>query len=374
VAEPTLSPRALGRTLLVRQHLVERTDWSVEAMVTHLVGLQAQEPRDPYLGLWSRLRRFEPADLEQLLLDHEAVRIVLMRGTIHLVMADDAFGLRPLVLPVLEKELARHSQFAPLLRDVDLGPVLDHARAFLAEPRPTKELREELGRRFPDLDPAALAYACRNHLALVQVPPRGLWTRSAQVTYATAEAWLPGRRPPELTLDEAVLRYLRAFGPATAADIAAWSRLTGLREVVERLRPELRTYRDASRRELLDVVDGAIADEDLEVPVRFLPEYDNALLAHADRSRVFDRALLTGLYADGEVGNGSVLVDGLVQATWRNDPRRSPQVVVTHQPKLSRRARAAVEAEAHRAIAYLAAGRADAEIALRPAENAGGPE
>jgi hypothetical protein len=396
VTAPELSRRQLGRTLLVRQHLVEPTDATVEAMTSHLVGLQAQQPRDPYLGLWSRLTTFEPADLEALLLGRSVVRIALMRSTIHLVTAADALGLRPLMAPVLEKELERHSEHAPRLRDVDLAPVLRHARAFLREPRSTTALRAELAARFPDHDPGALAYACRNHLALVQVPPRGLWQRSGQVTYATAEAWLDGRdappglsieepgqsieepglsiEEPGLSIEEVVARYLRAFGPASTADVAAWTRLTGLREVLERLRPELRTYRDEGGRELFDVADGTIAPEDLEVPVRFLPEYDNVLLSHADRARVIDRALLPGLYADGRVGNGSVLVDGLVQASWRYDRGRDPAVVVTHQARLGRAARDAVEAEAHRAAAYLVPGEAEATVALRPAENAGGPE
>ena len=299
-----------------------------------------------------------------------------MRGTIHLVTADDAFGLRPLVLPVLEKELARHSQYAPLLRDVDLAPVLDHARAFLAEPRSTKELRSELAERFPDLDPAALAYACRNHLALVQVPPRGLWTRSGQVTYATAEAWLAGRPPARA--------HPRRGGAPLPAGVRA-----GHRGRHRGLVAAHRTARGASSgcdpscaptatspaASCSTWPTGPSPDEDSRCRSASCPSTTTCCSSHADRSRVIDRALLAGpLRGRRASGNGSVLVDGLVQATWRYDPRRRPQVVVTHQPKLSRRDRAAVEAEAHRALAYLAPGIADAEVALRPAENAGGPE
>jgi hypothetical protein len=374
VAEPTLSRRVLGRTLLARQHLLERTDATPEALVAHLVGLQAQEPRDPYLALWSRLTHFAPEHLEQLLVTRRVVRLALLRSTVHLATADDAQGLRPLVAPVLDKELERHAEHAPQLSGVDLAPVLTHAAGYLTEPRSTRELRSELARRFPDLDPAALAYACRNRLVLVQVPPRGLWSVSGQVTYATAEAWLGDRAAPPITIDEAVLRYLRAFGPASNADVSTWSRLTGLRPVLERLRPQLRAYRDEAGRELLDVADGELVPEDIDAPVRFLPEYDNVLLSHADRSRVIDRSLLPGLHADGRVGNGSVLVDGLVQASWRYDRRRGPAVVVTHQPRLTGPARAAVEAEAERAIRYLSLDDPHADVQLRPPENAGGPE
>ena len=110
--------------------------------------------------------------------------------------------------------------------------------------------RATLARQFPDLDAAALAYACRNHLAFVQVPPRGIWGRSAQVTSTTAESWLGRPLAARPSIDDVVLRYLGAFGPATVADVATWSRLTGLREVVERLRPGLEAFRDERGREL----------------------------------------------------------------------------------------------------------------------------
>ena len=174
-----------------RQYLLERSPVPMRDAIVHLVGLQAQIPANPYVALWSRLADFDPESLSQLLLDRQVVRIVVMRGTLHLVTADDALLLRPLVQPVLDRELERHSEHAPKLRGVDLEPVLTFARTLLAEhPRSGSQLRRELAAAFPDLDAAALAYACRNHLALVQVPPRGLWRKSAQVTTTTAEAWL----------------------------------------------------------------------------------------------------------------------------------------------------------------------------------------
>ena len=186
-----LSPRALGRATLARQLLLERADMAPREAVAHLVGLQAQQPRDPYLALWSRLRGFDPDRLARLLVDREVVRVVVMRATIHLVTADDCLVLRPLAQPVLDAELARHRDYAPLLRGVDLEAVLAAARPVLAErPRTGPELRAALAERFPDHDPAALAYACRCLLALVQVPPRGVWGRTAQVTTTTAETWL----------------------------------------------------------------------------------------------------------------------------------------------------------------------------------------
>ena len=239
------------------------------------------------------------------------MRLPLMRATIHLVSAADCLALRPLVQPVLDAELARHPQYAPALRDVDLAPVMAVARELLAErPRTGPQLRAALAAQFPGADGAALAFACRNRLALVQVPPRGLWGRSAAVTTTTAEAWLGRPLDPAPSLENAVVRYLAAFGPATVADVSAWCRLTALRDVVERLRPRLRTFRDERGRELFDLPDAPRPDADTPAPPRFLPEYDNALLSHADRSRLYiDRARLSAV--SGPV-QGTVLSDGFV--------------------------------------------------------------
>ncbi len=334
-----LDARALGRATLARQLLLRRSPMSPLEAVRHLVGMQAQVPLNPYLGLWSRLDGFRPDELGQLLLDRQVVRIVVMRGTIHLVTADDCLLLRPLVQPVLDAELARHPDFGPALRGVDMAPVLDFARPLLAErPHTGRQLRAAMAERFPDLDAAALAYACRNHLAFVQVPPRGVWGRSAQVTSTTAEAWLGRPLVTDPSIDDVVLRYLGAFGPATVADVASWSRLTGLREVLERLRPGLRTFRDERGRELFDLPDAPRPDPDTPAPPRFLPEYDNLLLSHADRSRVIPAELRDrDLTAVGKI-QGSVLSDGFLCGVWRidtdnGDGRRHPR----HQPRRAAR-------------------------------------
>src|SRR3954452_22371389 len=102
--------------------LLERADATPLEAVERLVGLQAQVPLDPYTALWSRLRRFRPRALGDLLERREAVRMVVMRSTIHLVSAADCRTLRPLVQPVIDAELARHPQWAPALEGVDLAP------------------------------------------------------------------------------------------------------------------------------------------------------------------------------------------------------------------------------------------------------------
>ncbi len=196
-----LSLRALNRATLDRQLLLRRADVPALEAVEHLVGMQAQEPLNPYLGLWSRLEGFEPQELSALLVERRVVRTVVMRATLHLVTADDCLLLRPLMQPVLDREIEHHRDYTPPLRGVDLRPVLAFARSLLAErPLNGTELRAALEERFPGLNPAALAYACRCKLALVQVPPRGVWGKSGQVTSTTAEAWL-GRPLARETLD-----------------------------------------------------------------------------------------------------------------------------------------------------------------------------
>jgi Winged helix DNA-binding domain len=357
VRADVLSERALNRATLERQLLLRRSSISALDAVEHLVGLQAQLPLNPYTGLWSRLDRFQPDELSELLVQRRAVRIVVMRATLHLVSADDCLLLRPLMQPVIDRELARHPQFGPALRGVDLDAVLVFARPLLAErPRTGAELRAALLERFPDHDPSALAYACRNLLAFVQVPPRGLWGRAAQATSTTAEAWL-GRPLATGSLDDVVLRYIAAFGPATAADVAAWSRLTGLREVVDRLRPRLRMFRDGHGRELVDLPDAPRPDAETPAPPRFLPEYDNVLLSHADRSRFVSRDRRNRLGGVAGAAHGSVLYDGRLFGTWRLDRHRDggrPTLTVSHVERLTKRATGALAAEGRRLVRFLA--------------------
>jgi hypothetical protein len=351
VRPDVLSDRALNRATLERQLLLHRSDRSVLDAVHHLVGLQAQLPLNPYLALWSRLEEFEPDGLAQHLLDRDVVRIVLMRGTIHLVTADDCLELRNLVQPVLDGELARHADHAATLRGLDLAPVLAFARPFLAEPRTGPELRAALAERFPEVDAAALALACRNHLALVQVPPRGLWGRSGQVTITTAEAWLGRPLVERPSIDEVVVRYLGAFGPASVADISTWSRLTGMREVVDRLLPRLRTFRTESGRELFDLPDAPRPDPDVVAPPRFLPEYDNLLLSHADRGRFVSEDDRRQLSAGDRAVRGAVLSDGRLRGTWRVE---ADGLMIDHLGRLTKKATAALGAEGRRLLRLLA--------------------
>jgi hypothetical protein len=354
-----LTSQELNRATLARQLLLERADMAPLDAVRHLVGLQSQVPHNPYTGLWSRLAGFRPESLSQLLERREVVRMGVMRGTIHLLTRHDCLLLRPLTQPVFEGQLWRHRDLSPQLRGVDLDPVVEAGREALEEPRTGTELRALLAARFPELDPAALAYACQMRLALVQVPPRGLWGTSAQVRWTTAEAWLGQPLEADPSLDDVVLRYLAAFGPASVADVTRWCRLTGLRQVVERLRPQLLAFRDERGRELFDLPDAPRPDPDAPAPVRFLPEYDNVLLSHDDRSRFVsasDRALLGPVWS---LGWGAMLHDGRVRGIWRAEPGG----LVVRPVPLAKRALAAIGAEGRRLARSL---ELDADVRLEP--------
>ena len=316
--------------------------------IEHLVGLQAQNPLDPYVALWSRLVPFDPSGMGRLVEERALVRIPAMRSTIHMLTASDALTLRPVMQPVLDAEIARHSEYGPQLRELDIEPALEVAHTMLAErPMSGRQLRAALDARFPELPAAAVAYAARCKLALVQVPPRGVWGRTSQVVQTPLQTWVGRELDPSPSIDTVVLRYLAAFGPASTADVTTWCRLTGMRAVVERLRPQLVTFRDVRGKELFDLADAPRPDAQTTAPVRLLPEYDNVLLSHADRTRFFDDE--EGRFAGSYAGfKGWVLVDGHARGVWRIERERRSSVVavvVEHLP-LGRTDRDSVAGEA----------------------------
>ncbi|HEY1276541.1 MAG TPA: winged helix DNA-binding domain-containing protein [Thermoleophilaceae bacterium] len=309
-----LGPRALGRALLERQGLLRRSRVSAEEMVECLVGMQAQEPENPYVALWSRIEGFRPEHLSVLVAERRAVRAQLMRATIHLVTARDCLAIHPLTLPVLAQVF--RNPWAAGLAGADAREVAAAGVELMAErPRTRAELAELLGRRWPRAAPKALAHAVTFNAPLVQVPPRGLWGRSGRAAWAPAQAWLGAELDGEPSVDRLVLRYLAAFGPASVADARTWSRLTGLGEVFERLRSRLRTFRDENGRELFDVPDAPLPDPDVPAPPRFLPEYDNVTLSHDDRSRIL-AGHGPGLPLPAGRWAGTLLVDGFYRANW----------------------------------------------------------
>jgi hypothetical protein len=353
-----LARRALNRALLERQLLLRRAKMPAKDAIELLVGMQAQEPIDPYIGLWTRLDGFRADDLARLIGDRHAVRMGLMRGTVHLVTARDALAMRPVVQQVYERIFVSArgdvgaTTFTSRLAGVDIKAVLAAGRELVREsPRTAAELRPLLKKRWPRRDAEALAAAVHFLVPLVQVPPRGLWGLSGQARHTTLEAWLGKDADGDASPDKLVQRYLRAFGPATVADARNWSRLTGLRAVFERLRPQLRTFRGENGRELFDVPDGALPDPDTPAPPRFLPQYDNVFLGHEDRSRIVRDDFRKSPWTRGNFG--TVLVDGFIGAIWKITRTRGDALLrVEPVAPLGRRDRDAVAAEGERLLAF----------------------
>ncbi|WP_433873056.1 winged helix DNA-binding domain-containing protein [Saccharopolyspora sp. CA-218241] len=350
-----LDARALNRATLARQLLLDRAELPVHDAVGHLCGLQAQEPQEPFVGLWSRLRGFDPAVLSDLLVRRGVVRTHLMRRTVHLLTAADVLAwrarhgamLRQRVLGTYRRELA----------GVDLDELAAAGRAVLAdgEPRTMSGLARELTGRWPEPGPRALGeLLIAALLPVVQLPPRGLWGATGAARYALVSAWL-GREidPPSPDGSDPVgralvRRYLAAFGPAATADVRAWCGLAGLPAAVSAMREELVTFRDERGRRLLDLPDAPRPDPGTPAPVRYLPAFDNAVLGYHDRGRIIDDAHRGLSVAGARV----VLVDGRVAATWAVE---GGTVVVGPLRRFSRAERTAV-AEEGRELASLLSG------------------
>lgn len=311
---PVLGVRALNRATLARQMLLRRAASAAGAAVEHLVGLQAQNVTPPYYALAARLDGFAPEELSRLMAGREVARIVTLHSTLHTHTADDCLALRRLVQPARERELGLYRRG---LQGVDLDRLAELARDLVeAEPRTMRQLREALSATWPDADPQALGAAARGLLPLVQVTPRGLWGRSGQVALTTAEHWFGRPAGDTPGIDAVVLRYLGAFGPASVKDMQTWAGLTRLRDAFERLRPRLLTFRDETGAELFDLPDAPRPDPGTPAPPRFLPEYDNLLLSHADRTRVVPPRY-KGRAATGNQAHRTLLVDGFLAGLWR---------------------------------------------------------
>lgn len=355
-----LSARELNRALLERQLLLRRRAMDVGAALEHLVGLQAQNPNGPYLALWARLADFDPEDLAGRIERRRAVRIALMRWTLHVVTARDCVTLRPLVQPVMERRM--RALFGRHLGDVDLDLLVARGRALVEQqPRSLGDVGRLLAEDWPGHEPSVLGNVLAALAPLAQVPPRGLWGRNGRAVQTTAERWLarpleaPGGAP-----DALLVRYLAAFGPAGVDDMRRWSGLRGLGSAIERLRPHLRSLRDEHGRELFDVLDGPLPAPDTPAPPRFLPECDNVVLAHADRSRIVaepHRRLVAA--------QKTFLVDGFVGGTWKLiRGSRTATLAISPIAPIARADRLALAEEGARLLALMTCGE-DVRISVR---------
>jgi hypothetical protein len=308
-----LSQRGLNRATLARQYLLERAPVRAIDAIEHLGGMQSQAPLAPYVGLWTRLRDFAQGELSELTEARQVVRIHLMRNTVHLVSARDCVGWCALFHALRAAQFRAH--FPRGADGLDIGALTERARRLLEErPRTRGELGRLLAEHWPDADPGTLAYAATHHIALCQVPPRGIWGKNGPAAAAPVENWLGAPLRP-VPVDALVLRYLGAFGPAGIADIQLWSGLTRLREVVERL--PLRKFRGETGQVLYDLPGAPRPGEDVPAPPRFLPAYDNLLLSHKDRTRVIPGARPVPLPPGNGATAGTFLIDGMWQGTWQ---------------------------------------------------------
>jgi hypothetical protein len=357
-----LDTRALNRATLARQLLLDRAELSALDAVGRLGGVQAQEPQEPFVGLFSRLRDFDPAELSDLLTGRSVVRTHLMRRTVHLVTAADALAWRARHDAMLRQRVV--GVYRAELAGVDPAELAAAGRAVLAdgEPRSMSELAKAVAGRWPDAGLRPLGEMLVAALVpMVQLPPRGLWRTRAGVRYLPLAAWL-GREVDPLPDDAAdpvgqalVRRYLAAYGPAASADLRAWCGLAGLPAAVAAVREELVSFRDERGRVLLDLPDAPRPDPDTPAPVRFLPAFDNAILGYHDRGRIIDDAH-KGLSVAGE---RVVLVDGRVAATWHVEADTGT-VVVSPLTGLTRADRNAVAEEGSAMASFLSERECDA--------------
>jgi hypothetical protein len=305
-----LSDRALGRATLARQLLLDRVQRRPLEVVRHLVGMQGQDAELPYIGLWNRIDGFAHDDLTGLLHSREVVRGTLWRGTQHLMAADDYRWMRPLMQPMLDTW--QRGAFGRHLAGVDLAELTAVAGELLAAgPWNRMDLGRELAARWPDAEPQWLARSVQGLLPVLHPAPDGVWGRRGATPFALAEAHLGGPMIERDVMD-LVLRYLAAFGPASVADMQAWSRMTRLRPAFEALRPQLCTFRGPAGAELFDLPDAPRPGPGVPAPVRLLACFDNVLYGHADRSRIIAAEHRRYLLAEA-----MLIVDGVVRGFWK---------------------------------------------------------
>ncbi|KRD77279.1 winged helix DNA-binding domain-containing protein [Lysobacter sp. Root983] len=366
-AGDTLDTRALNRALLQRQSLLQPSSASPLAMIERLGGLQAQAPNPPYLGLWSRLSEFRPQQLTELMQARQVVRATMMRGTLHLVSARDYLDWRATLQPMLRRLFLQSDQ-GRAVQGMDLDALGAAGLVLLARQcLNATDLGAALQPQWPQRDAAAMARWVRGVEPLVHVPPAGVWDSHRAAGFAPAADWLGQPLSADDASDAIVLRYLAAFGPATVQDIAAWSGLQGVRAIVERLRPRLRTYRDAAGTTLFDPLDAPAPDPDSPAPPRLLADFDNLLLAHADRSRIFDERRKWSVFTRNGIVRATVLIDGFVAGTWSLERTKdTATIAIVPFASLAKPQRAALDELAQRCLSAFAPTLAHA-VSFQPA-------
>lgn len=353
-----ITMRQWNRTLLQRQHLLERVDEDILEVLDRCVGLQSQDPRAAFYGLWSRIADFDPLDLDDLMTDRDVIRMALLRSTVFLMDAEDARWVRPLAQASMDTEL--RTNHARRVAGADLADVADHGRQVLSGTQlSVKALKDALAQRWPDAEAASLVTVVRCLVPLVQVPPRGTWNGSQATTYSLYDDWC-GPGESAVTGDDAIADlirlYLRGFGPASVKGIQTWAGMTRLRPIIEAMEAdwELARIEGPDGEELFDIEGLALADESVDAPARLVAPYDNIVLAQAtDRRRVVDDETHLKLATPNGRSPGFVLVDGRVTGMWtpRKDGKATT-VEVEFFEKPSARDKRAVEEERENLIEF----------------------
>jgi hypothetical protein len=343
VSERVLTLRELNRTLLLRQLLLRREPLPVARAIERVAALQAQWAPAPYLALWSRLKGFERGTLESALARGSVVKALLMRATMHLVSARDYPWFDACVRDARTVARTRGTR-PPDMRIVKRALALTRER-----PRSRPELMRELGYdpRTEDSNQLREQSWVIALARLEQTPEAAFWGFRGSPLLRPTEHELPPRRDAAVYL---IRRYLAAFGPATRADVSAWSGvpIRDLTEGFESLR--VQSFRDEDGRELLDLAGAPLASADAPAPPRLLPRWEEILLAHKDRTRVLpDEYRKQVIAVNGDVRQ-TVLVDGFVAGHWEHVGDR---VTVHSFEPLPRQARREVEEEAQRLASWL---------------------
>ncbi len=358
----TLTLRRLNRATLARQMLLEREAARPVEAIDRLGGLQAQEAKHPFAGLWTRVKGFNREDLVKALNDRRVVRASWLRATLHLVSAEEyasgRAGLQPVMTAAATAALRGRDQ------GLDVPKVVARARTLLEEePLNFTELRDLLLDAFPKVNERALGYATRMHLPLVMVPTKAPWAFPAQADFTLADTWLKGALSEDEDPTHHVLRHLGAFGPATAADVQTWSGLKGVKALLKEMGDDVVVFRDENGRELFDLPDAPRPEEDVPAPVRFLPEFDNLVLAHQDRTRVLADEHRGEVTTKNLRVRATFLVDGVVAGTWTTE-RKKDAATLTLAPfgKLTEQTVKELTAEGESLLAFLEPDAADAAV------------
>lgn len=360
VERPALTLRELNRAMLARQLLLERAPIAVVPAVERLAALQAQWSPSPYTALWTRLAAFRREKLWSAIERHDVIRARLMRGTLHLVSARDFYAYA-----VATQDLQRGAwNRLQIGRGIDPNRLASLAIAFAREPRPKEDvlahIQERIGAKLGGPFNWLVWRFVSAHADLVTAPPGGHWEYGGtDAPYVAARHWIAGGERPseEDALEVLVRRCVAAFGPVTIADVAKFAGQVParVRPALDRLAPTLRTFSDEQGRLLYDLPRAPRPDGGVEAPVRFLPRYDELLISYQHRDRVIAPKDRRAVYAKNGIVEAVVMVDGFAAGTWSVTRAKTDAVLrVSPFARLGSRDRAAVEAEGHALLSFIA--------------------